>query len=214
MIELDHLVVAARTLEEGAGWVRRSLAVELQPGGQHLGFGTHNALLRLGDVYLEVLAPDPGQPSPPQGRLFGLDEATTRALLERGPRLIHWVVRTRNLAATVEELAAASGVGAAAIGASTPMQRGALRWMLAIPADRSRPPGGLPSVIDWCGAPHPCSRLPERGARLARLAVTAPAATVAALAPLLRDPRIVLTAGDASRFEAELTSPSATATIC
>ena len=214
MIELDHLVLAARTLDEGARFLRKRLGVELEPGGQHAGFGTHNALLRLGaDVYLEVLAPDPAQPAPSRGRLFGLDEEETRALLERGPALLHWVVRTRDLGTALRELAQVAGVAPAAIGVPTAMQRGSLHWTLAVPADRSRPPLGLPSLIDWAGAPHPCSRLPDRGVRLERFAVTAPAATVAALAELRSDARVALSEGEQPCLLAELVSPQARATL-
>lgn len=205
VIELDHLVVAARTLEEGARWVRERAGAAPEPGGRHLGFGTHNALLRLGgDVYLEVLAPDPAAPAPPEGLLFGLDRPETRRLLEDGPRLLHWVVRTRALADDLARLAAAAGAAPAALGAPTPMQRGALRWTLAIPADRGRPPAGLPSLIDWGDAPHPCARLPDRGVALARLTVAAPAPTVAALADLARDARVALAAAPAARLAAAL----------
>jgi len=69
-------------------------------------------------------------------------------------------------------------------------------------------------TADWCGPPHPCSQLPERDARLARRVVAAPAATLAALRPLSRDPHVVLIAADAPRFEAELTSPSADSFLC
>ena len=44
-------------------------------GGAHPGLGTHNALLSLGHhSYLEIIAPDPNQPTPPRPRPFGLDE--------------------------------------------------------------------------------------------------------------------------------------------
>ena len=43
----DHLVVAARTLEEGAAWVEARLGVAPVPGGKHPTMGTHNRLLRI-----------------------------------------------------------------------------------------------------------------------------------------------------------------------
>jgi Glyoxalase-like domain len=191
VIALDHLVVAARSLDEGVRWVEARLGIAPDGGGRHTGFGTHNALLRLeSDVYLEVLAPDPGQPDPPRPRLFGLDEAATRALLEGGPRLLHWVVRTRDLPAALAGMAGAAGIDADAIGVGVPMQRGDLRWTLALRLDGSRPPCELPSVIDWGSAPHPCSRLVDRGVVLQRLEIAAPAAVLAALDDLRRDPRM------------------------
>ena len=155
VVELDHVVVAARRLDEGVRWVEDHLGVAPDAGGTHDGFGTHNALLRLGDdVYLEVLAPDPAQPAPQRPRLFGLGDEACRRLLEAGPCLLHWVVRTRDLPAAMAMLAGAAGEPPAALGIASPMQRGDLRWTLAIRADGARPPHGLPSVIDWGGAPH------------------------------------------------------------
>ena len=46
--ELDHLVVAARTLEEGAAWVEAALGVKTLPGGKHPLMGTHNRVLSIG----------------------------------------------------------------------------------------------------------------------------------------------------------------------
>lgn len=212
-IELDHLVVAARRLEEGVRWVEDRLGVALDAGGAHDGFGTHNALLRLGDdVYLEVLAPDPAQPRPPRPRLFGLGEEETLALLAGGPRLLHWVVRTRDLPSGLVALAAATAGGTEAIGVASPMRRGDLRWTLALRADGERPPRGLPSVIDWGDSPHPCARLRDRGVVLERLEVEAPAATIAALAAL-RHPRVVFTKREVSRLTARLRSPAWVAEI-
>src|SRR5690606_32822306 len=79
---IDHLVVTAPSLAEGARFVREALGVEPEPGGKHPRMGTHNLLLRLGnDVYLEVIAIDPGAPAPGHPRWFGLDDAPTSPLL-------------------------------------------------------------------------------------------------------------------------------------
>ena len=46
---LDHLTVAALTLEQGVDHVRRALGVVVPPGGAHPLMGTHNCLMQLGD---------------------------------------------------------------------------------------------------------------------------------------------------------------------
>lgn len=87
---LDHLVVAARTLEEGAAYIERMLGVAMSPGGQHPQMGTHNRLLNLGGgVYLEVLAIDPQGIPPDRPRWFDLDSPALQQRLEAGPALIH-----------------------------------------------------------------------------------------------------------------------------
>lgn len=214
MIELDHVVIAALSLDEGVGWLEQRLRVRADPGGQHTGFGTHNAVLRAGDdVYLEVIAPDPAQPEPGRPRLFGLDEPATRALLAGGPRLLHWVVRTRELEAERRKLAAVAGVAPEELGEATPMRRGGLSWTLTIPASGGRPPAGMPSIIDWEGAPHPCSRLPDRGVVLERLELAAPAPTIAALADLGRDRRVAFVEAAAPRWTARLRTAAGSATL-
>jgi hypothetical protein len=62
---VDHLVVGSADLELGIGWIADRLGVAPVLGGVHDGFGTRNALLGLGDQYLEVLALDPEQPDTP-----------------------------------------------------------------------------------------------------------------------------------------------------
>jgi hypothetical protein len=57
---MDHIIVSAFSLEVGADFIRKSLGVSPQPGGEHPRMATHNLLLRLGDsIFLEIIAPNP-----------------------------------------------------------------------------------------------------------------------------------------------------------
>ncbi|MCC7041178.1 MAG: VOC family protein [Burkholderiales bacterium] len=160
----DHLVVAAATLDGGCDWVAERLGARPQPGGRHVAMGTHNALLRLGPrVYLEVIAIDPAAAAPTRARWFDLDQATMRAALAEGPRLVHWVARTGNLDDAVARLPA--------LGAITPMQRGVFTWRITIPDDGHLPARGLvPTLIQWFDGQHPADGLPDHGLSLTLLA--------------------------------------------
>jgi len=60
-LAIDHLIVGSPNLDSGIEWITYRLGVAPVFGGVHDGFGTRNALLGLGDQYLEVLALDPNQ---------------------------------------------------------------------------------------------------------------------------------------------------------
>lgn len=155
--QLDHLVVAARTLGEGIGHIAQRLGVTPTPGGKHARMGTHNALLSLGpDCFLEVISIDPEAAAPESPRWFGLDRFTGI------PRLVNWVARTQSihgLPAPDEPV--------------LDMQRGDFRWRFAAPADgRPRLAGTVPALIQWQDGGHPCNRLPDHGLRLKRLTLS------------------------------------------
>ncbi|HUP30702.1 MAG TPA: VOC family protein, partial [Usitatibacter sp.] len=98
MILLDHLVVAARNLEDGAAWLESRLGAVLSPGGKHVLMGTHNRLLSLGEGrYLELISVDPEAPPPGRARWFDLDSPAMQVRLARSPALIHWAVRTDDI---------------------------------------------------------------------------------------------------------------------
>ena len=51
----DHCVIGARDLDQASDAFRR-LGFDVRPGGRHTGLGTHNAIIRFGLDYLELLA--------------------------------------------------------------------------------------------------------------------------------------------------------------
>ena len=59
MLEFDHIAISATCLAEGVAAVEAALGVALSGGGAHPHMATHNRLLGLGDLYLEVIASDP-----------------------------------------------------------------------------------------------------------------------------------------------------------
>ncbi len=213
-LELDHLVIAAGSLGAGSAWLEERLGVALQPGGRHLGWGTHNRLLNLGNgTYLELIAPDPTQPPAPGPRPFGLDRADLRARIVRQPRLVHFVMRTSRL----EQAIAALGYDPGPVSA---MSRGDLHWRITLP-EHGNPAGDglLPTLIQWDvdrALLHPASVLQDRGVTLEELRIVVPRALNPALEGIERDARIRLDcadAADAIGLRAELATPNGPVTL-
>lgn len=170
-LALDHLVVAARTLDEGAHWLRERAGVDAVPGGRHERMGTHNRLLGLADgIYLEIIAVDPDGAPPQRPRWFALDSPAMRARLAAGPALIHWVAR-------VPDIEQARSRAPELVGEVLELERGEYRWLIGVPADGSLPQAGaFPTLIQWIGDRHPSGALPASGCRLGRLTIRAPGA--------------------------------------
>jgi hypothetical protein len=174
-LKLDHLVIAARTLEEGAQFVAAKFGVDTVAGGTHPLMRTHNRLLNLwGGAYLEVIAIDPsaGGVESPRPRLFALDDpAMQRRLADDGPQLVHWVARVdrpKSLVRWREQYPARIAPVAA-------MSRAGNTWGLTVPDDGAFPAwqgagdGVLPSLIQWDTPRHPSDALPETGIALRTL---------------------------------------------
>lgn len=207
MTELDHLTIAAPSLEQGVAYVRDALCVDLPTGGAHPRMATHNRLLRLGDgVFLEVIAIDPAAPPPPRPRWFQLDDPAVQAEL---PRLITWVVRTSDIANVFL-------ASRAALGAIEPMTRGDLRWLLTFANDGALVDhGAIPSLIQWPAGPHPTTRMPDLGCALERFEIAHPdpERLRADLASIGADAHVAITAGAAPRLRAHIRTPSGIRTL-
>jgi catechol 2,3-dioxygenase-like lactoylglutathione lyase family enzyme len=150
---LDHLVYATPDLDESVRVITKLTGVRPVEGGPHLGLGTRNHLLGLGELrYLEIIGPDPDQPAPERPRPFGIDHLTE-------PCLAAWAVR----AADIEARVARSRTLGYDPGPIEPLSRRTpdgevLRWRLTFP--QAEPVDVVPFMIDWGRTPHPARYLP------------------------------------------------------
>jgi hypothetical protein len=151
---VDHLVYACPDLDAAVKEIERATGVRAAAGGHHLGLGTHNALLALGErTYLEIIAPDPAQHETAVPRPFGLDDLAVPAL--RG-----WAAAPADLDATVGDARAAGYDYGDIVGLRrrTP-DGGELSWRMTR-SSASPVPGVLPFLIDWRGSAHPAPGAP------------------------------------------------------
>ena len=203
MLIFDHLAISCARLDDGVAAVEAALGVPLSPGGRHSHMATHNRLLNLGDLYLEVIAPDPGQPGPAWPRWFDLDRFAGPA------RLTNWVARC-------DDLDAALALSPPGSGTPVSLERGAFRWDMAVPADGCLPfDGTFPALIRWHGTAHPAQHLPDAGVRLIGLEISHPqaASLQAALAGRITDTRITITPGPAKAMQATFSTPRGVRTL-
>ena len=158
MIRLDHIVIAAQTLEQGVDYVQGILEVKLTHGGKHIKQGTHNKVLRLNDCYLEVIAPDPDSSITPPW--FGLGNKNVLESLQT-PRLLTWVARCDDVHQVVKQANYPVSIQLAS--------RDNLRWQFSFPLDGGLMDHGLlPYLIQW-ETRAAFYALPETGISLIKL---------------------------------------------
>lgn len=159
---VDHLVYGTRDLNRGVEEIEKLLGVRATAGGQHPGRGTRNALLALGPTaYLEIIAPDPEQPSPQEPRPFGLDGL-------KQSKLLAWFVKGHDLERLRNE-AVRKGVplGEVKSGSRRRPDGVQLSWQFTDPSTLVAD-GIVPLFIDWGESSHPAHTAPE-GATLVSL---------------------------------------------
>ena len=162
---LDHIILGVDDLDKGVAWLEQQTGVRAAFGGVHPGRGTRNALLSLGsDCYLEIIAPDPQQPSPTWfSQILTLTE----------PRLIAWAVHTPDLGALAEKAVEAGlRIDGPHDGARSRPDSKILSWRLFhLREDRG---GLLPFFIEWGrDSVHPAADAP-RGCTLEHFRLQSP----------------------------------------
>lgn len=196
---VDHLIYAVPELTAAVADVEDRFGVRAQAGGRHIGLGTHNALLALGPrTYLEIIAPDPGQPEPSMPRPFGVDEL-------RSGTLVGWAFACDDIDRAVAE-ARSHGYDPGEIGDGQRVGPSGvvLRWR----ATGSALAGGLFTfLICWGDTEHPASSAP-RGLSLMSLQIEHP--DPRSLAPVLAalGADIEVTAAAVPALVAQLSGPT------
>lgn len=197
--QIDHLVVAARNLQDGVAWCEDALGITPGLGGEHPLFGTHNRLFRIATVnypraYFEIIAINSEAPyaenTPTKAlnrikkRWFDLDSETLQTAIASGPRLVHFVANSSELGQACAALQTRGIDRGPAVQASRMTPAGLLQWQITLREDGQRLwSGGLPTLIQW-GAPgqapsvavHPANNMPDSGVTLQSLHVTHPQA--------------------------------------
>src|SRR3954452_1235101 len=97
-MRLDHVIYGTAHLETPTARIKAELGLQVLPGGHHVGQGSHNKIVPLGDGYLELMAID--DPEEAAGNPFG------QVLLEvlAVERLVGYAVQVEDIHAVAARL--------------------------------------------------------------------------------------------------------------
>lgn len=153
---IDHLIFAAPTLESGMDVIEKILGIRPVVGGQHKERGTHNALLAFGNIYFEVIAPDPTQPDVPKPLWMKTDQVIQ-------PQLWTWAAANSSLF-ELEKIASRNQIPLGKIenGTRTQPNGNILKWQLTEPILENEN-GIMPFFLNWGETIHPSKTLPQAG---------------------------------------------------
>jgi hypothetical protein len=193
--QIDHLVVAATSLEQGVQWCEEVFGITPAVGGEHALFGTHNRLFKIATptfpmAYFEIIAINSDAVRTKKTttlhphRWFDLDNLELQKSISKEPRLIHFVASTPDIKAARMALRMDGIDRGPAIHAERQTNKGILHWQISVRADGQRLfDGALPTLIQW-GKPdateplrlHPRNTLPRSGVTLQSIDITHPSA--------------------------------------
>ncbi len=201
-LTLDHLAVSGENRDAARAHIEDALGLPMQASGVHKRFGTHNHLMGLDDgLYLEAISIDPSAPKPDRPRWFDLDNFVGK------PRLTNWICAVPDMAQAVKHWRDAGG--------PVVLERGDLKWQMAVPEDGKLPFNGLfPPLIAWAGTLHPAQMLTASGARLVCLTVQHPQADdLADLLGSINGVKVRFEAANTTALVAEFETPHGLRTL-
>lgn len=174
LTQIDHIVLAAHTLEQGVDYLETLLGVRLPFGGVHCAMGTHNHLMQLSDhCFFEIIAINPASNTNPalkidRPRWFDLDNPSLQQALIQQPRLLTWVVNSDDI---LSFMAQETYRDTELIN----VKRGNLNWQFTLPQNGCLlDTGVLPYALQWQSDSHPALLMQNLGIKLRALEVHHP----------------------------------------
>lgn len=188
--QIDHLVVAAHSLQQGVDWCESVLGITPAAGGEHEKYGTHNRLFKIASpkhplAYFEIIAINPAAATGKRSnvaRWFDMDDKALQKAVAQEPRLITFVASTDDIKAARHALRIQEIERGQIVHASRKSNKGTLNWQITVREDGDRLFNGcLPTLIQW-GKPdateplrlHPRNSLPRSGVTLQSIAISHP----------------------------------------
>ncbi len=153
--QIDHIVLTVSDLQNTMNLFQNTYGIQTQHGGQHKEFGTHNALVNLGNgVYLEILAPDPNNEAFAGKRWMGAD-------LSQNPVVSRWALKSSDLENDQSILSKFNKkYGDIIEGSRQKTDGNMLRWKMIKPLP-SPLVDIVPFMVDWTDSDsHPTDSLP------------------------------------------------------
>ena len=147
-MRIDHVLLAVDDVERASAQLKAAHGLAAYEGGRHPGWGTANAIVPLGDAYLELVAvvDDTTARTSSFGRWVASQARAT-------PTPFGWCVRPASLESTAERLGLDIDTGSR----TTPSGE-ALSWRVA-GLDQAAERPWLPFLIEWVDrASHPGRR--------------------------------------------------------
>jgi catechol 2,3-dioxygenase-like lactoylglutathione lyase family enzyme len=98
-MRIDHVIYGTSDLDAAQKLVEETLGLQVHPGGHHVGQGTGNRIVPLGNAYLELLAIDDPEEAAasPVGSILA-------ELIAAGDRLLAYAVSVDDVHATAQRL--------------------------------------------------------------------------------------------------------------
>jgi hypothetical protein len=200
-VQVDHLILGIRDLDEGIRQFEERTGVRPVVGGEHPGRGTRNALVSLGNRhYIEILAPQVKAPDSDRVRPL-------RVLADLTP--IGWAVSAADMDAARRRLGAAGFTVSEIKPGSRARPDGSLLEWKTFEIEKPEI-AGVPFFIRWGdGTTHPSEDAPG-GCRLERMRVVTPSADDLRRAFAALPLEVAVEAGARSAMEVTLRCPKGT----
>jgi len=152
--QIDHIVYAVKNLKEATAKFTQKTGLQVVTGGQHLEYGTHNALVRIGNKsYLEFIAKDDTIERTHTHTWMGLDHLHDN-------KITRWALRSANVERDAELLAIYEpALSKIVMGSRETSDGTTLNWLMtsALPSPEIE---AAPFLLDWKNSVHPTKGLP------------------------------------------------------